>query len=849
MEQEVYLIKNISDFLYPYKQTPKNSVQKNLKKFYLRELHKRRPDRVEEKELTTKLIEWLQGLDYNTKAQVLTHKNQFLASILQEMYFVKLRSGQKVFKILALKDKTQQDYSLSGLFTSRSKNMKELTHESNNREKEFENLLRFCDKDCYCDCISLDPSISIEEFLSRINQITENKTFMVPCRVSWDSMSNMWSWDYPAWFSQDCYFSMAAVACASFERAIWIQFWNAHDLDPRVPQEMMVYKKDYEKLEYSVSEIMNFVEGLEENQRRNIVGDVGKHNEICRIAKTQIKTARNPNQNTLFENETPLARFPDESLCFKNIESISKLLSRGDMKKLTESLYFSSLDKLSTLTNIIYRKILINILTALAAQQAENLIKNEKICEKNDKPQHPIKKKNKKKYKKKDKKIPPNEEFYKEIASDLLYKVIGELEEKPEFQMDKSFDTGKFDQISVNKPGNLSIKTCMGNDNKMQNKQKGGNTRNGGYTNGQKKQYYRKDCYKKQTKRPHSSNTAKKPLDSDHSTPLCNTAKTSHEVTPTKPEGNRHKFQWWNVPENKTTTPLDNYDFPPLSACQDTTILFTSLHHEILRFTVNMTKKVQEKYNSFLPTFNEIISIIKQIHPDASLVLYGSYGTNLALDTSDIDIVLNLNTLPSRSEIQDFCQHLQEAFQTLNKILNIQAITTARIPVVKLKTENYNLDITYEDEKMSHQGIYALNLTRNFIYACPLLREITLVVKKLLYTNQLNSSYHGGLNSYGLFLWIVAFFNSLPCREQDLGKLLMMFLDYYGNHFNPINTGISVVNGGSTYPLLYCCYENAVTIDPLTRANLTGNLYRIKEIQKLFSDTHMNGFNKKFWKT
>ncbi|OMJ75100.1 hypothetical protein SteCoe_25837 [Stentor coeruleus] len=921
MEQEyLSLIKNISNFLYPYKEIPKSSVQKNMKKSSLRELQKKRSDQNEEPYLAKKLLEWLKGLDYNAKTQVLTHKNQFLASILQEMHLFNIRTGQKVFKISTAKSKNQQDYSISSIFTYRDYPMKNYTNDCksshplgnsdkfvcdykqiptsnihiNNIEIELITALRFCDKDAYCDCLSLDPSMPIEEFLYIMRRLTANRAFSIPCRVSWDSLSNSWTWDYPTWYNQEDYYSMGTIACASFERAIWMQFWNFHDIDPRTFHEAMVYKNEKEVFEYSIKEIVQFLETLDDNQRKNIVGDFNKHTEICRMAKTQIKPVKNSNQKSTIYIDTNYAKFTDDAFCYKNIETISLIMSSGNMLKFVESLYFTPNDKIGTLTNVVYRKTLIGILTALAEKEADNLIKDEKLCEKIEKPVQVIKKKHRKKYKKKEKKIPLTEEQCREIAFDLLNKVISELEEKAELQKEKTELQKEKAELQKEKPNpkpqkneSFALIKPICNSQKIITEKPIDEIKNptynnhnhNGYTNGQKKQYYRKDNYKKQTKRPHSSKTTKKTPNSDHSIPKSQTAKTSQQVTPTKPEGTKSKFQWWSVPEAKISSNLDNNDFPPLSSHQEpetsnilycpnsqptpqnsqkslcNTIsvpvptLFSLLHHEILRFTSIMKKKVQEKFKKFLPTFNEIISHIKTIHSDATLTVFGSYGTSLALDTSDIDLVIKLTILPNRIKIQEYCQHLQETLKTICKVTNIQAITTARIPIVKIKTEDYNLDITYEDENQSHQGTATINLTKNFICLCPMLKEITLVCKKLLYVNELNSSYHGGLNSYSLFLWIVAFFNSLKCHEPDLGKILMMFLDFYGNHFDPTTTGISVVNGGSMYTLPFLCFENAVTIDPLSGFNITGNLYKVKEILALFSKTHEQGFSKVFWKT
>jgi DNA polymerase sigma len=57
----------------------------------------------------------------------------------------------------------------------------------------------------------------------------------------------------------------------------------------------------------------------------------------------------------------------------------------------------------------------------------------------------------------------------------------------------------------------------------------------------------------------------------------------------------------------------------------------------------------------------------------------------------------------------------------------------------------------------------------------------------------------GGLSSYGTVLLIVAYMNYFGMRasvDQSPSRLLLGFLDFYGNRFNPNVLGISVYNEG-----------------------------------------------------
>lgn len=153
------------------------------------------------------------------------------------------------------------------------------------------------------------------------------------------------------------------------------------------------------------------------------------------------------------------------------------------------------------------------------------------------------------------------------------------------------------------------------------------------------------------------------------------------------------------------------------------------------------------------------------------------------------------------------------------------------------------IDITFDDsapdKSGTHLGKATLDLTKDLMVLYPHLQYIALVIKQLLYSHNLNSAYLGGLSSYSLNLWIAAFMNSISQVSQDLGEVLLQFLDFYGNSFNSDTTGISILNGGSFYSLPKLHYEPIVTIDPINHSNnTTRTSYRVKDVLRLFSETH-----------
>ena len=73
-----------------------------------------------------------------------------------------------------------------------------------------------------------------------------------------------------------------------------------------------------------------------------------------------------------------------------------------------------------------------------------------------------------------------------------------------------------------------------------------------------------------------------------------------------------------------------------------------------------------------------------------------------------------------------------------------------------------------------------------------MVRPLTLVLKQFLLDRGLLTAYTGGLSSYCLFLMVARYLQEQSSSWGDCGSLLLGFLDFYGNSFDPGATGISV---------------------------------------------------------
>ncbi len=80
-----------------------------------------------------------------------------------------------------------------------------------------------------------------------------------------------------------------------------------------------------------------------------------------------------------------------------------------------------------------------------------------------------------------------------------------------------------------------------------------------------------------------------------------------------------------------------------------------------------------------------------------------------------------------------------------------------------------------------------------WLHYYPCLHPLTVLLKCFLYVRQFNNTYKGGISSYCLFIMIVAFLKEYKMGfYNDYSHILINFLNFYGNNFDPDTTGIDL---------------------------------------------------------
>jgi hypothetical protein len=216
--------------------------------------------------------------------------------------------------------------------------------------------------------------------------------------------------------------------------------------------------------------------------------------------------------------------------------------------------------------------------------------------------------------------------------------------------------------------------------------------------------------------------------------------------------------------------------------------------------------ETEDKRKSAIARFERMV---RKLWPRAQVKMYGSHVSNLCLPSSDLDFVICLpavhkaflpskpGVLEGRNAIKESCQKLLARTLKGESWIDprsIKVIERTAVPIIKVSTKDIlakvlQLDISFDGP--GHYGLEAITMVKGILDEFPKVRPLTLVLKQFLLDRGLLTAYTGGLSSYCLLLMVTRFLQEDQCWS-DCGSLLLGFLDFYGNSFDPAATGISV---------------------------------------------------------
>ncbi|XP_051144048.1 UTP:RNA uridylyltransferase 1 [Andrographis paniculata] len=158
--------------------------------------------------------------------------------------------------------------------------------------------------------------------------------------------------------------------------------------------------------------------------------------------------------------------------------------------------------------------------------------------------------------------------------------------------------------------------------------------------------------------------------------------------------------------------------------------------------------------------------IITKEWPGARLYLYGSCANTFGFSKSDIDVCLTME--PGSIDKSEVLLKLADMLQSDN-LQNVQALTRARVPVVKLMdpATGISCDICINNLL----AVVNTKLLRDYARIDARLRQLAFIIKHWAKSRGVNQTYQGTLSSYAYVIMCIHFLQRrsppiLPCLQR-----------------------------------------------------------------------------------
>jgi len=180
-------------------------------------------------------------------------------------------------------------------------------------------------------------------------------------------------------------------------------------------------------------------------------------------------------------------------------------------------------------------------------------------------------------------------------------------------------------------------------------------------------------------------------------------------------------------------------------------------------------------------------SIVTFIWPEASVQVFGSSQTGLALPVSDVDFVVE--GISTKRAVGVLLQDLGEALQE-HGMANVRVIGNAKVPLIKFVDPQTHLrgDVSFGVRNATE----SVTLVKQYLMQYLAAKPLVLVLKTLLHQNDLNVVHTGGLSSYAITLLVVTYLRvvELTASEEEtaalqeldplaVGKAFVGFMKYF----------------------------------------------------------------------
>ena len=333
-----------------------------------------------------------------------------------------------------------------------------------------------------------------------------------------------------------------------------------------------------------------------------------------------------------------------------------------------------------------------------------------------------------------------------------------------------------------------------------------------------------------------------------------------------------------NINNNDDNNNINNYSNVPIisnvySPFNPSEKFFESLTNEISNYISVTNQNIANLNDVHLKHLDELEKLIKtslESKYEIKYAHYGSHFTNLSIEGSDLDILINYKS--KNKEKNEFFEDILSILnQNEKKFSLIQPILTANVPVIKLQIDikneindiklnkmpyfeddnelsKVNFDLTFtQDEKEYQHCLQVVSYINKSLVVYPIIKSLMLILKRYFKIMKMNKSFHGGLSSYSLYLLLYSFCKKFPVVISSIGKAIYSFLAFF-SMFDFDNYGVNIENNNIYYYLNNDINDiNNINnieeqnkkkeiniIDPLTKLNVAKSSFKVEEIKNTF---------------
>lgn len=226
------------------------------------------------------------------------------------------------------------------------------------------------------------------------------------------------------------------------------------------------------------------------------------------------------------------------------------------------------------------------------------------------------------------------------------------------------------------------------------------------------------------------------------------------------------------------------------------------LHQEICDYYFFVQPKNFEKAVR-QDLLDRLQGLVRRYDPDWSLYCFGSFAAGLYLPNADMDVVV-MSWQFRRSGRNGIAQN----YHKLQKIANyfathiaiadsIEVISSAKVPLIKFADAKtgINIDISFENST----GPMAVQTFEHWKAQYPAMPILVVLIKQFLKMRGMSEVASGGLGGFSVTCMVTSLLQNLPrvqsgqvIPEDNLGEMLIEFLDFYGNQLDLARVGLNM---------------------------------------------------------